>query len=79
MADTTISSDDEEGVKYILVDEEKMILQVKDSGLATEDGNEDDLIVDDDALEAQLDEGDEPGEKNDLEITDDLVLLMILM
>jgi hypothetical protein len=74
MADTTISSDDEEGLG-ILNDEENTDESSERIGAAQE-LDEDDLIVneDEDAAEEELDEEDEAEKSDDeLNITDDSV------
>jgi hypothetical protein len=70
MADTTISSDDEEGIG-LFDDENKNDLTSERFGSATE-LSEHDLITDDDELEAKLDEEDDLDE-DDADVTDDSV------
>lgn len=73
MADTTISSDDEEGVGVLNNDEDDV--SNDRIGSATTK-TEDDLIIneDDDSVEEELDtEDEEESEDYDLEITDDSV------
>ncbi|MEP6683969.1 MAG: hypothetical protein ABJA35_11945 [Parafilimonas sp.] len=73
MADTTISSDDEEGVG-LFEDENGDDATSERISLATEI-DEDDLIIKDENLDNELDEEDENNfdEDDDLEITDDSV------
>src|ERR1700745_2100027 len=63
MADTTISSDDEEAFS-LLDSENNDDLSIERCGPASK-RDEDDLLVDDDELEAQLDEEDNLNEDDD--------------
>src|ERR1700759_1547738 len=70
MADTTISSDDEEGIG-LFGDDNKGDLTGEKFGSSSEI-SEDDLMADDDDLEAKLDEENDLDE-DDVEVTDDSV------
>jgi hypothetical protein len=73
MADTTISSDDEEGVG-IFGDETGNDASSERLGSAKEIDENDLIIGDDDELEAELDEEeDEDLDEDDVDITDDIV------